>query len=329
MEQPFTEVEKRFVLAEAIKLSTISVDRLFSVLAEHNVSPDWEQMLLPHGRNLLQCKHAFNSLQHGPSSQLSTPQPFTQTFLNPPPVYSSSSGGKRQSMNMPPGPGPDQKRPRKSGAETPTLARDLLPKPANPNGGSPMSTMASSPPATTSQKKRGRPSKADVERKQREAIERGEIITPAAQSPAGMPGPDDSRSGYAPVSILPAPPGPRETVMGGIMPSILSPRTGSFPQMVMGPDSPASIGAEPTGKKRKPRPPPKPKVQKPGEHQFSINTPTGQAGQGETPSAPVPTDAAQAVPIAAAQDLGNPPPNITPAAMQDSAPGNQSAPDDK
>lgn len=163
-------------------------------------------------------------------------------------------------MNMPPGPGPDQKRPRKSGAETPTLARDLLPKPANPNGGSPMSTMASSPPATASQKKRGRPSKADVERKQREAIERGEIITPAAQSPAGMPGPDDSRSGYAPVSILPAPPGPRETVMGGIMPSILSPRAGSFPQMVMGPDSPASIGAEPTGKKRKPRPPPKPKV---------------------------------------------------------------------
>jgi hypothetical protein len=164
-------------------------------------------------------------------------------------------------MNLPPGPGPDQKRPRKSGVETPTLARDLLPKPANPNpnGGSPMSTMASSPPTTTSQKKRGRPSKADVERKQREAIERGEIITPASQSPAGMPGPDDSRSGYAPVTILPAPPGPRETAMGS-MSSNLSPRAGSFPQMGMGHDPPASIGAEPPGKKRRPRPPPKPKV---------------------------------------------------------------------
>lgn len=328
MEQPFTEAEKRFVLAEAIKSSSISVDRLFLVLAEHNVNPDWEQMLLPHGRNILQCKHAFSSLQHGPPSQLSTPQPFPQTFLNPQPVYSSSSGNKRQSMNLPPGPGPDQKRPRKSGAETPTLARDLLPKPANPNGGSPMSTMASSPPTTTSQKKRGRPSKADVERKQREAIERGEIITPASQSPAGMPGPDDSRSGHAPVTILPAPPGPRERAMGS-MPSNLSPRAGSFPQMGMGHDPPASIGPEAPGKKRRPRPPPKPKVQKPGEHQFSINAPTGQTGQGETPPAPVPTDAAQAVPIAAAQDRGNPPSKITPAVMQDSAPETQPAPDDK
>ncbi|KAH8796019.1 hypothetical protein F5882DRAFT_396419 [Hyaloscypha sp. PMI_1271] len=50
MNSPFTEAEKRFILAEAIKSSNTPNDRLFSVLAEYNVSPDWEQMLLPHGK---------------------------------------------------------------------------------------------------------------------------------------------------------------------------------------------------------------------------------------------------------------------------------------
>ena len=157
-------------------------------------------------------------------------------------------------------PGPEQKRPRKSGAETPTLARDLLPKPANPNGGSPMSTMSSSPAATTSQKKRGRPSKADVERKQREAIERGDIIppAPASQSQAGPSGQDDSRTSQTPKTILPAPRPEEYPQNFGNTQSVLTP--GHGPQMVLDHGSPAPIGGEPPGKKRKPRPPPKPKV---------------------------------------------------------------------
>jgi len=110
-------------------------------------------------------------------------------------------------MNLPPG--PDQKRPRKSGAETPTLARDLLPKPVNPNGGSPIPTMGSSPALTTGQKKRGRPlPRIDVERKTREAIDRGDIIppTPRRLSPVGLSGKGDRRSGMAPVVIMTSPP---------------------------------------------------------------------------------------------------------------------------
>ncbi|KAE9378966.1 hypothetical protein N431DRAFT_149461 [Stipitochalara longipes BDJ] len=328
MEQQFSEAEKRFVLAEAIKSSTISVDRLYQVLADYNVSPDWEQMLLPNGRNISQCKHALESMRVGPPSQLSTPQPYPQTFLNPaPPVYTSSSSGKRQSMNLPPG--PEQKRPRKSGAETPTLARDLLPKPANPNGGSPMSTMSSSPAATTSQKKRGRPSKADVERKQREAIERGDIIPPAppTQSQAGLSGQDDNRPGLTPKTILPAPRPEDYSQPRGNPQSALTP--GHAPQMVLEHGSPASMGGEPPGKKRKPRPPPKPKVPKPGESQFSINPPVSQTGQVENALASASAETSQAGPVAAPPEAGNPPPISAPATTQEPVPPTQPKSDEK
>jgi hypothetical protein len=50
MELQFIDPEKRFVLAEAIKKSTIPVEKLLSVLAQDNVRPDWEHMLLPNGK---------------------------------------------------------------------------------------------------------------------------------------------------------------------------------------------------------------------------------------------------------------------------------------
>ena len=141
---------------------------------------------------------------------------------------------------------------RKSGVETPNLARDLLPKPTTSNGPQ-MPTMTSSP-APTSQKKRGRPSKADVERKQKEAIERGDIIPPASvtSSPAGLQGQDD-RPGVTPVMILPAPSArnPQHFVTPGY---VLSPETG----VEHGPNPTMGGDAESSGKKRKPRPPPNP-----------------------------------------------------------------------
>jgi hypothetical protein len=38
------------VLAEAIKKSSISIDKLFLVVNENNITPDWEHMLLPIGK---------------------------------------------------------------------------------------------------------------------------------------------------------------------------------------------------------------------------------------------------------------------------------------
>jgi hypothetical protein len=150
--------------------------------------------------------------------------------------------------------GPDSKR-RKSGTETPT-ARDILPKPSN-GSGSPL-TMTTPSPATSNQKKRGRPSKADVERKQREAIERGDIIppAPAAASPAGLQGQEEVRlGGFAPIMIAPAPaPVPARSPQAAMTPGhVLS------PQMSMEQVPPVTMSTD-TAKKRRARPPPKPKV---------------------------------------------------------------------
>jgi hypothetical protein len=133
---------------------------------------------------------------------------------------------------------------------TETLARNIFPKPSN---GSPVS-MTTSLPVTVSQKKRGRPLKADVEHKQREAIERGVIIPPTPVA-AGHLGYDEFRSGnFAPIcncARTRAARNPQVLKAPSQVPSLLmsnesvttSLRSGDFP-----------------GKKRKSRQSPKPKV---------------------------------------------------------------------
>lgn len=237
-------------------------------------------------------------------------------------------------MGMPPGP---ESKKRKSGAETPTLARDLLPKPMHPNNNSPSMTTMSSSPASTSQKKRGRPSKADQERRQQEAMERGEILPPGpVASSVGLQGPDDIRPHPSPVTILPAPRPSQTAVTQGLMLS---------PQIAMERGPSPTMGSEATVRKRKPKPPAKPKVsdsfqaaqsyadhkkaQKSLEHQFLINTPAGPAGQEETMFTPVSTEAPQAGSIAALPGAANPPASTASTTTQDQARMEQPQPDNK
>jgi hypothetical protein len=73
--------------------------------------------------------------------------------------------------------GPSPKR-RQSGQENPpTSARDIRPKPTSANG-SPLPFTSATLPSAPQPKKRGRPSKADVELRQQEAIARGEVLPP-------------------------------------------------------------------------------------------------------------------------------------------------------
>ncbi|PMD24268.1 hypothetical protein NA56DRAFT_32570 [Hyaloscypha hepaticicola] len=221
-------------------------------------------------------------------------------------------------------PGPELKK-RKSGAETPTLARDqrdILPKPTHPNNNSPsMTTMSSSPAPSSSQKKRGRPSKADQERRQKEAMDRGEILPPGpVASSVGLQGPDDFRPHPSPVTILPAPRPSQTAVTPGHMLS---------PQIAMERGPSPTMGSEATVRKRKPKPPAKPKAQKSLEHQFLINTPAGPAGQEETMLTPVSTAAPQAGSMAAPPEAGNPPASTAPTITQDQARMEQPQPENK
>lgn len=113
-------------------------------------------------------------------------------------------------------------------------ARDIRPKP--PNGGSPVS-MASTPTASA-QKRRGRPPKSEVERRNQDAMRRGEVF------PGYLPSTEEfATSPYAaiaptPPSLAPGPPTPQGFIEQNL------PETQA--------DSP--------GKKNRRKPAPKPKV---------------------------------------------------------------------
>lgn len=102
---------------------------------------------------------------------------------------------------------PSAKR-RQSGMESMAGARNIQPKP--PNGGSPPGSTVSllaAPP----QKRRGRPPKQEVERRNRDAMQRGEVFP--AQLPGMPPAGEFATSPYAPIaptpSLAPGPPTPQ------------------------------------------------------------------------------------------------------------------------
>ncbi|KAH9216578.1 hypothetical protein DL95DRAFT_118718 [Leptodontidium sp. 2 PMI_412] len=286
--QPFSDDEKRFVLAEAIRTSPIPLERLFAFLNDHSPSPAWDDMLVPRGRTLKQCKDVFESLRSSPAAptfqtQLQgQSQSQSQSHNLPVPMSSvASSGIKRKS-----GPGtlevlssgPPPKR-RQSSGDPVIIARDIRPKPSN---GSPLSMTPSFP--TPEPKKRGRPSKKDVERKQQEAIARGDILPPApSMTTYQVPGEDVSGSSYA--TILPA-----------VAPAL---HYAPSPGIPIERDIPESAGSP--GKKRRPKAAPKASKatpKQPGEISFKVNPTIGSIIEPEEPQATTSRATSEAVPVA-------------------------------
>ncbi|EFQ28582.1 uncharacterized protein GLRG_03726 [Colletotrichum graminicola M1.001] len=66
MAYSFTEEEKRFILAEAIKTSNLDVGLLAGFLKTHKVEPDWLKMQLPSGRTMEQCLAVTGQILQGP-----------------------------------------------------------------------------------------------------------------------------------------------------------------------------------------------------------------------------------------------------------------------
>jgi hypothetical protein len=50
MAQHFSDIEKRFVLAEVLKKSNIPLEKLVALIKDNNVQPDWDQVFVPHGK---------------------------------------------------------------------------------------------------------------------------------------------------------------------------------------------------------------------------------------------------------------------------------------
>ncbi|KAK4146306.1 uncharacterized protein C8A04DRAFT_25813 [Dichotomopilus funicola] len=179
MESVFNDAEKRFVLAEMIKLSELDVGVLVNLIKSHGIQPDWMHMQLPGGRNMSQCVHAAEVM-------FDTPMP--------PPIISSL---KRKSLGDLPDPYPKRQAVASPGEVSPRgfTPGSILhqqpppPPPVNiqqrPNGYSP-ALPAPAPPAVTSPynptpppRKRGRPPKS--------AQSAWQNVTPAHIAPSPAP----------------------------------------------------------------------------------------------------------------------------------------------
>lgn len=62
MEAPFEDREKRFVLAEMIKNSSIDADVLAAFVRSSQIEPNWMNMQLPPGRTMHQCMEAASQM---------------------------------------------------------------------------------------------------------------------------------------------------------------------------------------------------------------------------------------------------------------------------
>lgn len=223
-------LKQRFVLAEAIKTSSIPVEKLVNFVEDGNVQPAWPHMLLPlgkpylpssqlpkhklqklekpegssntvhrrsylrlpyvnssTGRNLKSCMDAWNALRpHAPQSYAASHiSPYGPTAPPGPPI--SSAPHKRK---PPSEPGETfaaahaPKRRQSAGDTTTSMQRVIQPKPSS-NGQSPPLFPS---PLPGLPKKRGRPSKAEVEARNADLVARGHVLPPPkASTPRSKP----------------------------------------------------------------------------------------------------------------------------------------------
>ncbi|KXT17392.1 hypothetical protein AC579_3851 [Pseudocercospora musae] len=189
-EQPWSNHEKNYLLAEIIKNANLHPHVLFDVLRSYNIQPRWEEIPLPPGRSLNSSRYAFEalraSLQMGTPIAAHTPTPLSTA----PPTLKRGLPYEGASYS--------------AGAPGPAGGRAIMPK-LQP---SPAPTIyahqsqSSEPPI---KRKRGRPTKA-------EALKKAETAGATSQTP-GAPGPTSGPRMVAQASSQPteSSPGPATT----------------------------------------------------------------------------------------------------------------------
>jgi len=169
-ERPWHEDEKVHLLTEILRASNADpVDVLWNYARANAISPAWGDIVLPKGRTLNQCQRWYHDLQGRPTFIHTSGPPTLSPFLNP------AAGIPR-------------KRALALDAQTPT-GRPIQPKlpytfPTDLAGHVPLSPAE---PQKETTKRRGRPTKAEVERRRQEAIGRGEVYPPLKSSKGQRP----------------------------------------------------------------------------------------------------------------------------------------------
>ncbi|KAK4099048.1 hypothetical protein N658DRAFT_203606 [Parathielavia hyrcaniae] len=161
--ESFNDAEKRFVLAEMIKLSQVDVGDLVDFVKSHGIEPDWLRMQLPSGRTMGQCLHAAETMFNTPMPPPPSIPTLKRKSLGDLPDFVAS---KRQAVASPgevsprgpslsanPQPGPP--------ANIQPHPNGFAPAPPTPAPPPPVPSISASPyNPTPVTRKRGRPPKA-------------------------------------------------------------------------------------------------------------------------------------------------------------------------
>ncbi|KAL3457994.1 hypothetical protein BJX64DRAFT_235360 [Aspergillus heterothallicus] len=185
-EKPWTEEEKITLLTEILKKAAFPSHVLVKMIMDNNIIPRWPEMPLPSGRSLNSCQSAFQAM--------------CQEF--PPPIHQGPVSVPPPRLGYPPPPPPmghiDPGSNVRKRALFPADKRILAPAPREIQPRIPTSTASYSSESGASAivspgisgvttrgeppRKRGRPSKAESERRKAAAEARGETYPPLRRS---------------------------------------------------------------------------------------------------------------------------------------------------
>ncbi|KAJ5595763.1 hypothetical protein N7450_002221 [Penicillium hetheringtonii] len=236
-DSPWTEEEKYALLTEILKKAGISSNCLVRIINDFRISPNWDNIPLPHGRSLNSCKLAFIHMTQptapGPS-QAPTPTPAplapppSASAVPPPPppaptppIISSTPRPIQQHHQSQHHQAPHHQDLRKRPLDhpkPPPAPRAIQPKPPASNASyssespAPLSPRWSSiGPGGEPPRKRGRPSKAETERRRAAAQARGETYPPPRRSGSNRTRPGSGSGSLLGLSIPPSPTSPDST----------------------------------------------------------------------------------------------------------------------
>ncbi|KAJ5888937.1 hypothetical protein N7495_008978 [Penicillium taxi] len=201
---PWSDGEKYFLLTEILKNAGIHSSHLLQVINDYGINPNWDDIPLPPGRSLNSCRVAFSNMQmesqrqqqqqhqhhqhqhHQHQRHQSTylPAPSLATALAPAPLATSIPRPEMTGSTLPVDP-TLRKRPY---PDKPLPPRAIQPKPPtstasiSSESSAQLSPRLDSAAAGEPPRKRGRPSKAETERRKRAAEARGEAYPPPRRS---------------------------------------------------------------------------------------------------------------------------------------------------
>ncbi|PLB51823.1 hypothetical protein P170DRAFT_348341 [Aspergillus steynii IBT 23096] len=181
-ERPWTEEEKYTLLTEILKKAGFPSSHLVKMIRDFNISPNWADIPLPPGRSMNSCQMAFvNMVQHVQASVNPGmgPFPLPRHEASLPPAPSFEGGNVRKRPLFPadkPMRAPRAIQPRPAGASTASLSSESGASALVSPGAESVAARGEPP------RKRGRPSKAESERRKAAAEARGETYPPPRRS---------------------------------------------------------------------------------------------------------------------------------------------------